>query len=56
MSHLQPDPLPDDETLPVWLGDDPELALARADLNAYADAHPCDCPTLCRCDDEEPPA
>jgi hypothetical protein len=39
--------------LDVWLSDDPELALAVADMAAWHEAHPCDCETLCStCEDE----
>jgi hypothetical protein len=34
----------------VWLGDDPELGLVWADMDAWAEAHPCDCEGLCVCD------
>jgi hypothetical protein len=34
------------------LADDPDLALATADLHAWAAAHPCDCEALCECDNE----
>lgn len=32
--------------------DDPELALATAPLDAWRDAHPCDCEALCTCEEE----
>lgn len=35
----------------VFLGPDPELALVHADMNAWAEAHPCDCEALCVCDE-----
>jgi hypothetical protein len=31
------------------LDDDPELALAWADMGTYHDAHPCECEALCEC-------
>jgi hypothetical protein len=34
------------------LADDPDLALATADMGAWADAHPCDCDALCECDNQ----
>lgn len=34
----------------VWLSSDPALALARADMTAWADAHPCECEAICECD------
>lgn len=37
----------------VWLGPDPELALVHADMDAWAEAHPCDCHALCVCDGED---
>lgn len=37
--------------LEVWLGDDPELALVHADMDAWMDAHPCECESLCECED-----
>lgn len=47
MSHLIPVP---DVPIQVFLSDDPDLALVHADLNTWADAHPCDCETLCECE------
>jgi hypothetical protein len=41
MSHILPDPLPEEETLPVWLGDDPDMALVHADMAAYHEALIC---------------
>lgn len=38
--------------LDVWLGPDPELALVTADMDAWAEAHPCTCPALCECGDD----
>jgi hypothetical protein len=35
--------------LNVWLGDDPELALVTADMDAWDEAHPCECDALCEC-------
>jgi hypothetical protein len=32
------------------LTDDPELALAWADLDVWAEAHPCECEAVCECD------
>lgn len=55
MSHIEPTPLPDEEILPVFLGDDPDLALVHADMSAWADAHPCRCTDddgVCRCEEE----
>lgn len=37
----------------VFLGDDPDLAMVDADLNAWADAHPCECEGICGCCEEE---
>lgn len=34
------------------LANDPELALARADMAAYHEAHPCRCEPDCACDEE----
>lgn len=48
MKHGAPTELP----LDVWLGDDPELALAVADMDEWALAHPCDCHAMCVCDEE----
>jgi hypothetical protein len=42
------DPTPD-VPLDVWLGPDPSLALAEADMDAWLDAHPCNCEALCEC-------
>jgi hypothetical protein len=47
--HGQPDGRVD---VGVWLAD-PGLALVTADLDAWLDAHPCDCDALCACDDEK---
>ena len=46
VTHLLPDP---DVPADVWLSDDPDLALVHADLNAWADAHPCKCEAMCVC-------
>lgn len=37
----------------VWLGDDPDLALVRADMRAWAEAHDdrCECEAICVCED-----
>ena len=37
--------------LDVWLGDDPDVALVVADMDVWADAHPCDCEALCECEE-----
>jgi hypothetical protein len=50
VSHLTPVP---DVPIQVFLSDDPDLALVHADLNTWADAHPCDCETMCECDDKK---
>lgn len=34
------------------LSPDPELWLAWADMDAWMDAHPCECEALCECDEE----
>ncbi len=39
--------------LPTFFGQDPELAMIRADPVAWALAHPCECEDLCTCDDRE---
>lgn len=49
MRHGDPQPI----DVAVWLGPDPELALVDADLNAWADSHPCSCDSLCECEEEE---
>ena len=36
----------------AFLGDDPALALAGADMDVWLAAHPCDCETLCECEQE----
>jgi hypothetical protein len=36
--------------LAVFLGPDPDLALARADMDAWLEAHRCECEALCECD------
>ena len=36
--------------LSIFLGPDPHLALAMADLDAWLAAHPCECEALCECD------
>jgi len=47
--HGQPDsPVPVD----VFLSDDPDLAMVFADMDAWMDAHPCECEALCVCDSE----
>jgi hypothetical protein len=46
--HGAPSPV----SVDVWLGPDPELALATADLHTWALAHPCDCEALCECDED----
>jgi hypothetical protein len=35
------------------LSDDPELALAWADMAAWHEAHPCECEALCECEQRE---
>jgi hypothetical protein len=37
----------------LWLSDDPELGLVRADLHAWAEAHPCECEGLCVCEEDD---
>jgi hypothetical protein len=37
----------------VFLSDDPDLAMVTADMDAYLDAHPCDCEALCECEETE---
>lgn len=46
-SHILP---PSEIPIEIWLSNDPELALVHADMNEWADAHPCTCETLCECD------
>jgi hypothetical protein len=36
--------------LDVWLSDDPDLALAVADMAEWHDAHPCECEAMCECE------
>jgi hypothetical protein len=31
--------------------DDPDIAYVHADMNAWAEAHPCPCEAVCECDD-----
>lgn len=31
--------------------DDPALALVTADMDAWSDAHPCECAGLCTCEE-----
>jgi hypothetical protein len=40
---------PEEVDLPIFLGPDPDLALVKADMDAWAEAHPCDCEDLCEC-------
>ena len=45
--HGQPaNPVP----LDVFLSDDPDLAMVFADMEAWMDAHPCECEALCECE------
>lgn len=46
MKHGAPEPVP----LEALTADDPELYLAAADMDAWAEAHPCGCDALCDCD------
>lgn len=50
MRHGDPAP---ETPLDVFLSDDPDLAMVNADMDAYLDAHPCDCEALCVCDEEQ---
>lgn len=44
----------DDEfPIAVFLGPDPELALVHADMDAWLEAHPCDCDAKCTCEQDE---
>lgn len=44
--HGAPEPVP----LEALTANDPELHLATADMDAWADAHPCHCEAICECE------
>lgn len=46
---------PPRESFPMdtWLSDDPDMALVHADMEAWDLAHPCDCPALCECGEQD---
>jgi hypothetical protein len=48
--HGDTTPLTFDQELAYMLSDDPRLALVHADLDAWHEAHPCECPALCTCE------
>ncbi len=47
------DPAPADtlDALAVLDSHDADLALVVADMDTWADAHPCDCDAMCECDE-----
>jgi hypothetical protein len=52
MSALSSHGQPRGVDVAYWLGPDPELGLAHADMGAWMDAHPCECEALCACDSD----
>ncbi len=46
MIHGQPPP-----EFEALLSDDPDLWLITADMQAWSEAHPCECEALCECEE-----